>query len=253
MSILGILLGTAAVFGGNILEGGKFSSMIQLTAAVIVFGGTAGATCISFPFSDIVRAASALSTIFLGSKPDHAAVVADLLRYASIARRTGFIALEPEIPAIGHPFLKKALRLAVDGMNLKVLRETLEEEISTYEAERRRIARVYETAGGFAPTIGIIGAVLGLIHVMENLSDPAKLGGGIAIAFVATIYGVGSANLVLLPMSKKLLHQLNQEVRFREMIIEGVAGIQTGLNPHYLEEHLNAFAEQRSRKAPAPN
>jgi chemotaxis protein MotA len=159
-------------------------------------------------------------------------------------RRKGLIALEPEISKIKDYFLRKALKLAVDGMGPKILKEAMEQENLTYEEERRRIARVFETAGGFAPTIGIIGAVLGLIQVMENLSDPSRLGSGIAVAFVATIYGVGSANLILLPISKKLLNKLNHELSVREIVLEGVVGIQSGINPYYLEESLRVFIER---------
>jgi chemotaxis protein MotA len=130
-------------------------------------------------------------------------------------------------------------------MNPKMLRETLEREIATYEDEKRRVAKVFETAGGFAPTVGILGAVLGLIHVMENLTDPSKLGAGIAVAFVATIYGVGSANLILLPLAKKLTNRLNEELCRKELIVEGVLGIQSGVNPYYLEQKLNSFVEGR--------
>jgi chemotaxis protein MotA len=128
-------------------------------------------------------------------------------------------------------------------MNPKMLRETLEREIATYEDEKRRVARVFETAGGFAPTVGILGAVLGLIHVMENLTDPSKLGAGSAVAFVATIYGVGTANLILLPLSKKLNNRLNDDLSHKEMILEGVLGIQSGVNPYYLEQRLRSFVE----------
>jgi chemotaxis protein MotA len=131
-------------------------------------------------------------------------------------------------------------------MNPKMLRETLEREIATYEDERRRVAKVWETAGGFAPTIGILGAVLGLIHVMENLTEPSKLGAGIAVAFVATIYGVGSANLVLLPLSKKLHHRLDEELCRRELILEGVLGVQSGVNPYYLEQKLRSFVGEEA-------
>ncbi len=244
-SILGLLLGLGAIIGGNVFEGGEFSSILQLTAAVIVFGGTLGATLVSFPLSDVATAVSALREVFWGVKIDHEADIKDIIRYSNVARRKGIIALETEIPKIEDYFLKKALGLAVDGIGLKILKETMEQENVTYEEERRRIAKVYETAGGFAPTIGIIGAVLGLIHVMENLSDPSKLGTGIAVAFVATVYGVGSANLILLPISKKLIYRLNAELYRREMILEGVIGILSGINPHYLGERLRVFIEAK--------
>lgn len=244
-SVLGLLLGVGAIVGGNVLEGGKINSILQITAAVIVFGGTLGATLVSYPLSDIGKAVSALREVFSGAKVDYEASIKDIIRYSNIARRKGIVALETEIPKIEDHFLKKALGLAVDGIGLKILKETMEQENITYEDEKRRAAKVYETAGGFAPTIGIIGAVLGLIHVMENLSDPSKLGTGIAVAFVATVYGVGSANLLFLPISKKLIHKLNSELYRREMILEGVIGILSGINPHYLGERLRVFFEKR--------
>ncbi len=243
-SIFGILLGIAAVVGGNLLEGGKVGSILQPTAALIVFGGTAGAVLLSFPASDVLKSVKSLQSVFFGAPPDHEGLIQELLRYSHASRRLGFVALEDEIPAIADPFFRKALTLALDGMLPKFLVETMEQEIATREDERRRTARVFETAGGFAPTIGIIGAVLGLIHVMENLADPTRLGAGIAVAFVATIYGVGSANLVLLPIARKLTGRMNRETALRQMIIEGVVGIQAGVNPHYLEARLRAFVEK---------
>ncbi len=242
-SVTGILLGISAVAGGILVDGGKFVTILQPTAALIVFGGTAGATLLSFPFRDIVRAAASLRSVLVHDAADPGGLITDILRYSNIARRSGFIAIEPEIRRLEHPFFRKALSLATAGMLPKLLVETMEQDSATFEEESRRIARVYEAAGGFAPTIGILGAVLGLIHVMENLSDPAKLGSGIAVAFVATIYGVGSANLVFLPIARKLINRLNHELSLRAMILEGVVGIQSGINPHYLEAKLKTYVE----------
>ncbi len=244
-SIIGLMVGIVAVLGGNLLEGGRLSSVLQPTAAVIVLGGTFGATLLSFPLRDIIKAIQALKYVFFEQDLAPERYIDDFIRYAGIARRNGLIALEIEIAKIENPFLKKAMTLATDHMNVKLLRETMEQENITFEAERRRIARVFETAGGFAPTVGILGAVLGLIHVMENLSDPSKLGAGIAVAFVATIYGVGSANLILLPIAKKLVNRLAYELSVREMLIEGVVGIQSGLNPYYLREKMKVFLERK--------
>jgi chemotaxis protein MotA len=242
-SFIGILLGIFAIVGGNIMEGGNIYSILQPTAAFIVFGGTIGATLLSFPVGDVLKAVRSVKDIFRKDDTEPEAFIKDVTRFSTIARRNGLIALEIEIPRISNEFLKKSLRLAVDGMTSKLLKETMEQENITYEYEKKRIAKVFDTAGGFAPTIGIIGAVLGLIHVMENLSDPSRLGSGIAVAFVATIYGVGSANLVLLPLSKKLINRMNMELSYREMVLEGVLGILSGINPHYLEERLRVHIE----------
>lgn len=243
-SLIGIVLGIVAVVGGNSLEGGKTQSILQATAAVIVFGGTLGATLLSFPLKDVLRAAASLKEVFSGNKIAPELYAREIVNYASRARRKGLISLDSEIPHIKNNFFKKALRLAVDGLEPKILRATMEQENLTFEEEKMRAARVFESAGGFAPTVGIIGAVLGLIHVMENLSDPTKLGTGIAVAFVATVYGIGVANLILLPISKKLMNNLKYDLAVREMILEGVLGIQAGLNPHYLEERLSAFLSE---------
>lgn len=240
-SIIGIALGIGALIGGDMLEGGSVRSILQPTAAVIVFGGTLGAVLLSFSLRDVIKAAAALKTVFFEARRRPEEVIDEIVRYASISRKSGFMAIESELLRAGDPFLRKALRLAVDGMSLNVLRDTLEQELSTFEEEEKRAAKVFETAGGFAPTIGIIGAVLGLIHVMENLSDPARLGSGIAVAFVATVYGVGSANLLFLPIAKKIQNRLSQETAAKEMIIEGISGIQSGVNPYYLSERLKAF------------
>lgn len=233
-----------AIIGGNLLEGGKIDSILQPTAALIVFGGTAGATFLSFPLKDIQKAIVAMRQILFVRRPERMMIISTIIRFSQAARRNGFVSIEAEIKKLDHPFFRKALSLALAGMLPQLLVETMEQDNDTFEEEHRRVARVFETAGGFAPTIGILGAVLGLIHVMENLSDPSKLGAGIAVAFVATIYGVGSANLILLPMSKKLINRLNHELSLRAMIIEGVVGIQSGINPHYLEERLMSFTEE---------
>lgn len=252
-SIIGILLGLGAVIGGNLLEGGRIDSILQPTAALIVFGGTAGATLLSVPVRDAVAALGALRRVMVSARAgEELELIAEVIRCAQTARKHGFVALEAQLELQSDPFFRRGLRLALDGMLPKALIETLEQENATFEEECRKSARVFETAGGFAPTIGIIGAVLGLIHVMENLAEPAKLGAGIAVAFVATIYGVGSANLVLLPVARKLTHRMKRDLRVRELLIEGVVGVQSGVNPHYLEARLLAFVEERDRREGGP-
>lgn len=246
-SIFGLILGIAAIAAANFMEGGTMGSLFQLTAALIVFGGTLGATLLSFPLKDVTQALSSLREVFFVEETDPEPIINDIINFSYIARRNGLIALENELLRIDDPFLKKSLRLAIDGMNPKSLRETMEQENITYEENKRRIAKVYETAGGFAPTIGIIGAVMGLIQVMENLSDPSKLGAGIAVAFVATIYGVGSANLILLPISKRLINKVNSDLFLREMMLEGVISIQLGINPHYIDEKLRVFIHENRK------
>ncbi|MBI5849291.1 MAG: flagellar motor protein [Nitrospirae bacterium] len=247
-SLIGIFLGIVAVIGGNYLEGGKISSILQPTAALIVFGGTLGATLLSSSTRDVLHAIMALKAVFY-EKPVHPQqFIEDIIRYSDLVRKNGLVVLDREIPRIEDPYFKRVMMLAVDRMAAKTLKDTFDQENMTYEEEKRRVAKIFDTAGGFAPTIGILGAVLGLMQVMENLSDPSRLGAGIAVAFVATVYGVGSANLLLIPISKKLINRLNNEMALREMILEGVVGIQSGMNPHYLRERLAGFISEHQRK-----
>ena len=247
-SIIGIFLGITAVIGGNFLEGGRIGSIIQGSAALIVFGGTMGATFLSFSLKDILLSTQMLKNVFFDEKllPDDHSIIKDMVRYANKARQNGILSLDSDMKEVRYVFFKRALRLVIDGIDPNVLYNALEQENRTFEQERGRAAKVFEAAGGYAPTIGIIGAVLGLIHVMENLSDPAKLGSGIAVAFVATVYGVASANLLFLPIAKKMILNTKHEIFIREMIIEGVLGIQAGRSPYYLREHLGSFLTRNS-------
>ena len=242
-SLIGIFLGITAILGGSVLEGGRISSLLQGPAALIVFGGTIGATFLSCSLKDIMMSVKLLKHVFYeGSMlPDDNLIIRDMLTFATNARQKGILSLDGEMKNIRYGFFRRALRLVIDGIDPKVLLNLLEQENRTFEEERGRAARVFEAAGGYAPTIGIIGAVLGLIHVMENLADPTKLGSGIAVAFVATVYGVASANLLFLPIAKKMINHIKHEIFLREMIIDGVLGIQAGKSPYYLKEHLSSF------------
>lgn len=242
-SVIGIILGIAAILGGDLLEGGRLSSIIQGSAAVIVFGGTIGATFLSFSLGDIRMSAQMLRSVFIEERllPDEHSIIRDMVDFAAKARQSGILSLDSEMNNISYSFFRRALRLVIDGIDPDVLLSSLEQDNRTFEAERGRAAKVFEAAGGYAPTIGIIGAVLGLIHVMENLSDPTKLGSGIAVAFVATVYGVASANLLFLPIAKKMINNIRREIFLREMIIDGVLSIQAGRSPYYLREHLSSY------------
>lgn len=242
-SMLGILLGLVAVFGGSVLEGGSIDSIVQGSAALIVFGGTLGATFLSFSIHDIKLALHMAKEVFIEKRllPENNVIVRDIVNMAGKARRDGILSLDNDMKNINYLFFRRGLRLVIDGLEPKVIQDTLEQDIRTFEEERGRAAKVFEAAGGYAPTIGIIGAVLGLIHVMENLSDPTRLGAGIAIAFVATVYGVASANLLFLPIAKKMMNNVKNEIFLREMIIDGILGIQSGRSPFVLREHLSSF------------
>jgi len=243
-SVVGLPIGVGLVILGQALEGGSIRSVLQPTAALIVFGGTFGAVLLSFSLTDVKRAFAALKTVFLWDGEPPSQTIQTVMKYATHARTSGVLSLEDELPNVSDPFLRKALTLAVDGANPHALREMLEAENQNREEYDEIPAKVFETAGGYTPTVGILGAVLGLIQIMQQLSDPSKLGEGIAVAFVATIYGVGAANLILLPAATKLKMKARHECRRRELMLEAVLAIQEGLNPKMIQEKLDSFAAQ---------
>jgi chemotaxis protein MotA len=250
-TIGGIVLAFGMILGGQALEGGSIHSIIQGTAALIVFGGTIGATMVSFPRKDFVRGLKLAKSAFFEKPSNLSALTKQIVELAGVARRDGVLALEGRLSTIDDSFLRKALQFIVDGVDASVARSALETSIEAEFEESVVAAKVFETAGGFAPTIGIIGAVLGLIHVMENLNDPSKLGGGIATAFVATVYGVASANILFLPIAGKLKRKLSLEKDRKTLIAEGVLAIQEGLNPRVLEERLAAYTGESTSSAKA--
>lgn len=240
-SVIGILLALAAIIGGQVLEGGHVGSLLQLTAFVIVCGGTVGAVMLQSPVKVFVNGVRMVRWVFVPPKLTPRILAEQISVLSQAARKEGLLALEPQVEMAADPFLKKGLQLLVDGVEPEKLREALEVELNAVEEHQRQAARVWEAAGGYAPTIGILGAVLGLIHVMENLSDPARLGGGIAVAFVATIYGVGLANLVFLPIANKLKAIIAQHVVVREMLVDGLVAIASGENPRLIEGRLLGY------------
>ncbi len=237
----GILLAIVAILGGNILEGGHMSSLVQLTAFVIVAGGTLGAVMVQTPIATFVRSMKIAVWVFVPVKLQPEEAAEKIVNWSNIARREGLLGLEAIAEEEPDQFARKGLQLLVDGSEPEVIRSILEVEIDAREHQDIQAARVFDGMGGYSPTIGIIGAVMGLIHVMNNLADPSKLGGGIATAFVATIYGVGFANLLFLPMANKLKSQVHSQTRFREMIVEGVISIAEGENPRNIETKLQGY------------
>jgi chemotaxis protein MotA len=250
-TIIGLLLAFGAILGGQWLEGGSVGSIMQETAAIIVIGGTFGACLIMFPLDVFIASMKAVTKAFFAPKVNNKDVIAEIIRYANKARRQGIISLEADIEGIVDPFLKKALNMAVDGIEPKALRETMEVEMTNMEEEGELPIKFWEAAGGYSPTIGIIGAVLGLIHVMENLTDPSKLGGGIAVAFVATVYGVSLANIVYLPIAGKLKLRHRSQMIAKEIILSGVIAILEGENPRLIEDKLKSFLNQNDKKSMA--
>lgn len=240
-TLIGLVFAISAILLGQVMEGGHVGSILQGTAALIVFGGTLGAVAVSFPGSALKATVKGLKQAFLPSKQDLGEIVKTLSQMAAKARREGLVALEKDAEGLPDPFLRKGLRLAVDGMPSAGIRHALELELTRHEHEAEQPTKVMEAAGGYAPTIGILGAVLGLIHVMENLSDPSKLGAGIAVAFVATVYGVGSANLIFLPLGTKLKTRAHERMVAMEIVVEGVSALADGDNPRNIEEKLKGM------------
>jgi chemotaxis protein MotA len=241
ISAIGIILGLTAIIGGQALEGGHISSLLQVTAFVIVIGGTLGAVMLQSSPPVFFAGMKLLPWVFRPPPADFRSLLDDIVQWGNTARRGGLLALEPVISQHNDEYTRKGLQLLVDGAEPTVLRASLELEIDTFENFHREAAKVWESAGGYAPTIGIIGAVLGLIHVMENLSDPSKLGAGIAVAFVATIYGVGSANLLFLPIAGKLKSLVARQVKLKEMAVDGFEAIANGENPRNIEMRLEGY------------
>ncbi|HTB20642.1 MAG TPA: flagellar motor protein [Bryobacteraceae bacterium] len=247
-TILGLILAFGGILGGLIMEGGRLKDISQITAAVIVLGGTCGAVMISTPMHVLIGAARRLAHVFLDKIETPDAVIDELIGYAASARRNGLVALEDEAMQVQDPFLRKALNLAVDGTDLQEIRTMMQLEIELAENQELAEARVFECAGGYSPTIGIIGAVMGLIQVMKNLSNIEEVGHGIAVAFVATVYGVGVANIVLLPAATKIKSRIESETALKELKLEGVVGIVEGMNPKVIRHKLEAY-QRRKKKA----
>ncbi len=253
----GIILAVAGILAGLILEGGKIAQILQPTAAMIVFGGTLGAVMIQFPMGIVLGATKGLVHVFFDRGKNSGLMIKELVGYANKARKDGIVSLDAQLASIKDPFLKKSLMLAVDGAEPQELRKMMELELDNQEEHGEKLAQVFEAAGGFAPTIGIIGAVLGLIQVMQHLENISEVGKGIAVAFVATVYGVGSANILFLPWAGKMKIKLREEQVRREMTLEGVVSILEGMNPRmletkllgYLQEHKQAELQKQPAKA----
>lgn len=246
-TVAGLFLAITGILAGLILEGGKIAQIIQPTAAMIVFGGTIGAVMIQFPLSVVLGAAKGLVHVFFDKGQDPNKIIKELVGYANRARKEGIVSLDSQLAAIQDPFLKKSLMLAIDGTEPQELRTMMELELDNQEERDEKLSQVFESAGGFAPTIGIIGAVLGLIQVMQHLENITEVGKGIAVAFVATIYGVGSANILFLPWAGKLKIKLRDEQVRREMTLEGVISILEGMNPRMLETKLLGYLHEKEQ------
>ena len=241
ISLGGLVMGIVAIVGGQVLEGGHVGALVQPTALLIVCGGTLGAIMLQAPFAVFRRGVGMAKWVWVPPLVDYKRSIDQIIAWSHISRREGLLALENQIARHPDPFVKRSLQMLVDGADPDRLREVMEVEIDSYEEELKQGAKIWEAAGGYSPTIGILGAVMGLIHVMENLTDPAKLGAGIAVAFVATIYGGGLANLVYLPIAGKLKHHIARLVKARVMLVDGLVGIAVGDNPRIIESRLKGY------------
>jgi chemotaxis protein MotA len=247
-SIGGVILAVAGIVAGLLIEGGNLGQILQPTAALIVFGGTMGAVLLQFPLSTVLAAFRSLGHLFAAPRKQNDQLIRLLVSFANKARRSGVVSLDSDLEAIDNPFLRQSLMLAVDGTEPGELRRIMQVSLDSTTESDERLPAVFESAGGFSPTIGILGAVLGLIQVMQHLDNINEVGRGIAVAFVATIYGVGIANLFFLPFAGKMRIRIREEHLCREMMLEGVASILEGMNPRMLEIKLAGFLDDPIQK-----
>lgn len=240
-SVGGLLLALSGIVFGQMLEGGRFDSLVQPAAFCIVFIGTTGAVLLQSGVTNFIKGVRMLSWVI--APPSHAneRLAQNVNMWSSTARRDGLLSLERFVDGIKDPYIAKGMMLIVDGIDSYKIRDILDADITSYERRERQAAKIWEAAGGYSPTIGILGAVLGLIHVMENLTDPTRLGNGIAVAFVATVYGVGLANLVFLPIANKLKSIIADEVHRREMLCDVFCSIANGDNARVLQERVGSY------------
>ncbi len=241
LTVVGLVVAFGGIIGGMLAEGGHIESLLNLPAFIIVFGGTIGAVLIQMPMDAFKRALGRSKWAIMPPKVPMQETIEKIVGWSNIARKEGLLRLEDQIQQEPDPFASKALQLLVDGKEPEEIRHILEMDLGIREETDMQAMGFYDGLGGYAPTIGIIGAVLGLIHVMGNLADPSKLGGGIAAAFVATIYGLVLANVFALPMGNKIKSVIKKQTRLGELVIEGVIAIAHGENPRNIESRLQGF------------
>lgn len=244
-SLAGLVIALGAIIGGLLMEKGSVSDITQISAAVIVLGGTLGAVMLTSPFSALIGALVGMKDVFLENTVNLEVAIEEVIGYATKARKSSIISLEEDLATISDPFLKKALTLAVDGTDIQELRAMMELEVYQSEKHSEAAAKVFESAGGYSPTVGIIGAVMGLIQVMKHLEDISEVGRGIAVAFVATVYGVAVANLFFLPAANKLKARIHADVQAKELMLDGVSSILEGMNPKLIRVKLEAYLHHK--------
>ena len=247
-TLIGIIIGVVSLVLGFVLEGGELGSLIQVTAAIIVFGGTIGAVVVGTPFKIIKKVPFILKYAFSEKKVSAKDTIDQLIELSNISRREGLLALEGVLQESDNEFLKEGIQMIIDGAEAEMIQDIISRKIEKYEDNVLSIAKIFEAAGGFAPTMGIIGTVMGLVHILGQLDDPESLGPSIAVAFIATLYGVASANVIYLPIFNKIKARLNQELMMMELQAEGLLSIQYGENSTILKSKLTAFLDDKEIK-----
>lgn len=246
-TILGLILGLVGLIGGYMMDGGHVAALIVPSAMLIVFGGTFGAVAVSFPLSQLKELPKAFAMAFKETKRDPQTIIEEVVDMASIARREGVLALEQRAQENQNSFLREGLMMVVDGTDPELTRQILELEMDALEHHHEGYAKIFEAGGGYAPTMGIIGTVMGLIHVLGNLSDPNSLGPAIAVAFTATLYGVSSANVIYLPLANKIKVRSKEQISEMELMLEGILALQAGENPQLIKKKLTSFLHQNKK------
>ncbi len=246
-TVFGFILAMFSLLAGFLWEGGHVSALVQPSAALIVFGGTIGATILSFSPRDLMVAPQLFKLAIFNRPPDPAMAIENIVAMAEEARREGLLYLENRLPEIDDPFLKKGLQLVIDGTDPELVKNILDVEIYTIEERHHVGSSIFEMAGGYAPTMGIIGTVMGLVHVLGSISSPEGLGPAIAIAFMATLYGICSANVLWLPVATKLQNISKKEILVKQLMMEGVVSLQAGYNPILIRERLVAYLNPTAR------
>ncbi|GGH76440.1 chemotaxis protein MotA [Pullulanibacillus pueri] len=244
-TLLGIIIGIVSLILGFVLEGGKIGALIQLTAIIIVFGGTIGAVIIGTPFKKLKKVPFIIKYAFVDGKASPKETIDQLIDLSNISRREGLLALEGALHDSDNEFLKDGIQMIIDGGDAEMIQDIISRKIEKREERILSIAKVFEAAGGFAPTMGIIGTVMGLVHILGQLDDPQSLGPSIAVAFIATLYGVASANMIYLPLYNKVKARLNEEIMMMELQAEGLLSIQYGENSTILKSKLMAFLDEQ--------
>lgn len=248
-TIAGILIALVSLVAAFIMEGGHILALVKPTAALIVFGGTIGATVVSFSLSEIKSVPKLLKIIVFQKLPDEVALIEQIVGLADKVRREGLLYLENQLPQVEDIFMRKGIQLVVDGTDPELVRQIMETEMYAIQERHHSGASIFDAAGGYAPTMGILGTVMGLVHVLSNLESPETLGPSIALAFIATLYGVGSANILWLPIAEKLKNLSKKEVLLKELMLEGIMSIQAGYNPILIRERLTAFLKPKTRQS----